>query len=143
MYYIDQKQIEERLQFILYIVKSIEHLEQHWSEELHSIQELAQERLLHLAIESITDIGSYMIDGLMMREASSYEDIIEVLFTEKVFDRNIYDVFMPLVNLRKPLVQEYITFPRGQNIHSLLPTLPEALIQFSSDVRTYLSKELI
>ncbi len=143
MYYIDQKQIEERLQFILYIVKSIEHLGTNWDEEKNTIQVLAQERLLHLSIETITDIGSFLIDGLMMREASSYEDIIEVLFTEKVFNLNIYDVFMPLVKLRKPLVQEYITFPRDQNIHLILLALPEALTEFSLDVSNYLSKELI
>jgi uncharacterized protein YutE (UPF0331/DUF86 family) len=141
MYYVNKEQIEQRLQFISLILTAIEDLKQIWNED-DLLNALAQERILHLAIESVTDVGSFMIDGLMMREASSYEDIIEVLHGEAVYSSDVRDVLLELVKLRRPLVQDYFSFERKKELHPILMKLSETLTEFTEKVCLYLVKEL-
>lgn len=140
MYYIDEKEIQLRLEYIPKLVGDIEHLTQAFDPD-NNLHFLAQERLLHLSIEVVTDIGSYLIDGFMMREASSYEDIIEVLEGEKVFSSVQGQHLLSLVRLRRPLVQEYISFERI-NLHSVINGLPDTLKRFAEGVESFITKEL-
>ena len=48
-----------------------------------------------------------------MRDASSYDDIIQINYEENVFDESTYGVLRQLVTLRKPLVQDYYTWQRN------------------------------
>lgn len=141
MYYVNMEQIEHRLKFITVIVDAIHQLQQRWG-DAPLLDALAQERILHLAIESVTDIGTYMIDGLMMREASSYEDIVEILYGEQVFSEKIRDVLLELVQLRRPLVQHYFSFERVEDPHHLIPAILDVLPQFVEKVRLFLADEL-
>jgi len=102
---------------------------------------LAQERALHLAIEIVTDIGSYLIDGFIMRDASSYEDIIEITSGEGVFPESIVPELLELVRLRKPLVQDYYSW-KSSELHPLLKKLPALLVEFKVAVEQYIEKEL-
>lgn len=82
----------------------------------HSLEEFqeqpvlraAAERALHIALESLTDIGNIMIDALVMRDAASYEDIFDILTEEKVFDQEFAAHFRPVVVFRKQLAHEYM-----------------------------------
>lgn len=141
MYYVNRQQIEQRLQFIQIIINAMEDLEKNWDEG-KLLDALAQERALHLAIESVTDIGSYMIDGLLMRDASSYEDIIDILHGEEVVPSDLYEILLELVKLRKPLVQDYFAFTRNNQLHPLILVLPKVLAEFVDKVNVYLDKEL-
>jgi len=140
MYYINQEQVETRLTFIGDICQALQAVAESW-EQRNPVVEFAQERALHLAIETVTDVGSLLIDGFMMRDASSYEDIVDVLYGENVFPQNRYEVLFELVKLRKPLVQQYIDFPRRE-LHSLTAVLPSVLLLFAEDVRAFIRKEL-
>ena len=103
---------------------------------------LAQERALHLAAEIATDVGHALIDGFIMRDASSYEDIIDIIAEEGVISQESAEPLRSLVLLRKTLVQEYDRWPR-QELHPLTPALPRVLMGFSDQVEAYLEKELI
>jgi uncharacterized protein YutE (UPF0331/DUF86 family) len=140
MYYINQEQIDSRLQFIPDICRILETVAAAWDGE-DAVSMFAQERALHLAIETVTDVGSLLIDGFIMREASSYEDIIDVLYGEKLFPQDRFAVLFELVKLRKPLVQHYIEFPREQ-LHKLTSVLPDVLTSFADDVKAFITKEL-
>jgi uncharacterized protein YutE (UPF0331/DUF86 family) len=96
---------------------------------------------LHLAIESVTDVGSLLIDAFILRDASSYEDIIEILHGEQAFDDALTGFLLELVKLRKPLVQDYINWDRGI-LQPILKQIPEALPKFATDVRAFIDKEL-
>lgn len=139
MYYVDETQIEQRLAGIPDIVQAIETIVQQWDSSL--LYAMAQERALHLAIETVTDVGSYLIDGFLMREASSYEDIIEIVSEEQVFPGELAGPLTDLVKLRRSLVQDYYLLGREQ-LHPLIPKLPAILEQFSSSVRHYIAREL-
>lgn len=142
MYYVNHEQIGERLDMIPLLSEAATRLTAEWQEQRPDLlQALAQERLLHLAVELVTDVGSLLIDGFLMRDASSYEDIVEILRVEGVFDGELFEPLHELVRLRKPLVQEYTTMGRGL-LHGLTPLLPELLPQFSRSVRQFMAKEL-
>jgi uncharacterized protein YutE (UPF0331/DUF86 family) len=145
MYYVNHEQIDIRLQFIPTIIQACELLKDAWdavppSEPL--ILQFAQERALHMAIETVTDIGSLLIDAFMMRDASSYEDIIEILAGEGVFDENISSILRQLVQLRRPLAQEYAAYPR-EALHPLIVELPVVLTGFSEAVPAFIERELV
>ncbi|MNC74133.1 hypothetical protein D3C75_1254330 [compost metagenome] len=76
-----------------------------------------------------------------MRDASSYDDIIEINHEEKVFDASIYEVLRQLVTLRKPLVQDYFSWNRAE-LHPLSSDLPEILERFADQVSAYVDQEL-
>ena len=46
--------------------------------------QLALERMVQISIDSVLDVGNAMIDGFIMRDPGSYEDIIDILLDEKV-----------------------------------------------------------
>ena len=72
-----------------------------------SIEKAALERILHMIIESFLDVGNSMIDGFIMRDPGSYEDIIDILEDEKVITTEMSEGFKKIVSLRKNLQQDY------------------------------------
>lgn len=139
MYYVNQEQIERRLGAIPEISAGLRQAAESWDGGL--VFGLVQERALHLAIEVVTDVGSYLIDGFIMRDASSYEDILDIIHEEKVMTSEVHSVLIELVRLRKPLVQEYYDWPR-HTLHPLSQVLADILEQFATNVRNYLKQEL-
>ncbi|MCR8659089.1 DUF86 domain-containing protein [Paenibacillus endoradicis] len=139
MYYVNHEQIAIRLATIPTLTAAMEQLSKQW--EGAALQALAQERALHLAIEIVTDIGSYLIDGFLMRDASSYEDIIEITSGEGVYPESMVPDLVELVRLRKPLVQDYYNW-KSSELHPLLEKLPVLLVEFKVAVERYVEKEL-
>ena len=145
MYYVNHEQINMRLQFIPTLIEACGSLVRTWelipsSEQL--LLQLAQERILHLAIETVTDVGNLLIDAFMLRDASSYEDIIDILADEHAFEEGEAALFRRLVQLRKSLSQDYVNYPR-QVLHPLLHELPAALANFAEAVPAFINRELV
>jgi len=139
VYYVNREAVERRLGCIGELAAAAEALASGWTGSL--AEGLAQERALHLALEIVTDVGSFLIDGFMMRDASSYEDIVDVIAGESVVPQERAAKLRELVLLRKPLVQDYDSWPRNA-LHPLTAELPALLGGFAADVREYLRKEL-
>jgi len=139
MYYVNREGIERRLGCIPELAEALDLLAASWTGSL--LEGLAQERALHLALEIVTDVGNFLIDGFMMRDASSYEDIIEVIAGEGVLTAEQEKTFRELVQLRRPLVQEYDEWPRRE-LHPLAGSLAGQMIRFGEDIREYLRREL-
>jgi len=139
MYYVNREQIAERLAAVPAVAEAIEAMSADWTGALQ--QGLAQERCLHLGIEIVTDVGSSLIDGFIMRDASSYEDIIEIIGEEGVYARELREPLLELVRLRKPLVQDYYRWPR-EELHPMSRKLAGMLRQFKREVEAYLAREL-
>ncbi|WP_020616968.1 DUF86 domain-containing protein [Paenibacillus daejeonensis] len=138
MYYVDRKQIEARLHAMPALAQGMQALASDWQGSL--LQGLAQERALHLAVESVTDIGSYLIDAFIMRDASSYEDILDIIHGEGVYPGELHETLIELVKLRKPLVQQYYEWPR-EELHALTPVLPSILLSFATAIEDYMARE--
>ncbi|SDC19065.1 Uncharacterized conserved protein YutE, UPF0331/DUF86 family [Paenibacillus sp. UNCCL117] len=146
MYYVDQEQIDLRLSFIPTLLQACRELQEE-SETLEFgdgslLFHLAQERTLVLAIETVTDVGSLLIDAFMMRDASSYEDIVDILIGENVIGEEVARVLTELVQMRRFLTQDYTEISRT-GLHPLIRSLPEALGRFAADVPVFISKERI
>lgn len=141
MYYVNHAQIEVRLQFIQVIADGLVELVDRWQDG-DVLLDMAQERLLSLAIETVTDVGSYLIDGFMMRDASSYSDIITVLQGESVIAPEAADLLCRLVDWRKPLMQHYYEMERGRQ-HPLVAKLPDTLLEFARCTRRFIDENMI
>ncbi|WP_044338151.1 DUF86 domain-containing protein [Rossellomorea aquimaris] len=137
MYFVDREKIEVTLLYMseqLNIVRSNEK----WSSIL---EKLALERMAHTIIESVLDVGNSMIDGFIMRDPGSYEDIIDILLDEKVIDDKMSGDLKLLVGQRKVLVQEYTAVNHDQ-LHKVLNEVFFSLEKFPQQVRSYLENEL-
>jgi uncharacterized protein YutE (UPF0331/DUF86 family) len=72
------------------------------------VLQAAGERALHISLECVTDVGNLIIDALIMRDPSSYEDIVQVLAEENVFPAEFTASFMEVVKYRRVLAHDYL-----------------------------------
>lgn len=137
MYFVDRELIEERL---IYLEKQIQQFEEQnrWSTAL---EQAALERLTQMMIESILDVGNAMIDGFIMRDPGSYEDIIDILEDEKVISSNMSQDLKVMVQYRKTLVQDYTRIDHEDLKNTFSKILPSIKL-VSESVRQYLTNEL-
>ncbi|MBS4208530.1 DUF86 domain-containing protein [Bacillus sp. FJAT-50079] len=137
MYFVDRQKMEETLTFMenqLSIIKK----HRTWESEL---EQLALERLAHTVIEAILDTGNAMIDGFIMRDPGSYEDIVDILLDEKVITDQLSVALKELILYRKMLVQQYVQVDHLA-LQQLLSEKMPVIEQFPDRVRTYLTNEL-
>jgi uncharacterized protein YutE (UPF0331/DUF86 family) len=137
MYFVDREKIETILVFLenqINLYKS----KDKWSTAI----ELAWlERMTHMMLEAVLDVGNSMIDGFIMRDPGSYEDIIEILMDEKVIPENIGKSLKVLVQNRKMLVQMYTEIDHD-GLHKQFSSHLNELAKFPTYVRDYLANEL-
>ncbi|MGE7112458.1 DUF86 domain-containing protein [Lysinibacillus sp. NPDC047702] len=138
MYFVDRNKITKNLQYLDGLLAIIE-TEDNWLQ--NDIKKLAIERIGHNIMESMMDVGNLMIDGFIMRDPGSYEDIIDILIDEKVVSTEMEASLKAVVGLRKMLVREFIEVDNQEVIDVLTANLP-ALKQFSPAVNSYLTNEL-
>jgi len=138
MYFVDRNKIEEKLQFLdkhLQIINSIQ------SFENDIYKTLSVERAAHIIIECIIDVGNAMIDGFIMRDPGSYEDIIDILLDEKVITSEMAKDIIKVIKFRKMLVQEYTEINHEQ-LYENIKFAFESLSSYPLKVRDYLVNEL-
>lgn len=135
MYFVDQERIEEKL---VYINKQIQSFQsgQTWNTDL---EKAALERVVHMTIEALLDVGNGMIDGFIMRDPGSYDDIIDILEDEKVITKEMSDSYKHIIFYRKQLQQDYVNVNHQELEKAYNQELP-LLKQFSSSIKNYLAK---
>jgi len=139
VYYVNREQIDHRLNALPDVADALEMLAADWQGTV--LQGLAQERSLHLAVEIVTDVGSYLIDGFIMRDPGSYTDIVDILQDEQVLDAQTAGVLTKLVAFRKQLVHHYTDVPHAEMIRLVRDSL-DSLARFAPAVRRYIQQEL-
>ncbi|GGJ78749.1 uncharacterized protein YutE (UPF0331/DUF86 family) [Anoxybacillus voinovskiensis] len=137
MYFVDRKKIEDTL---CYMEKMLTLYEQQssWNDEM---TQLALERIVHVCIEAVLDVGNAMIDGFIMRDPGSYDDIIDILTDEKVVTEEDAKQLKAIIHYRKMLVQQYTTPNRVELLEAFRRSL-QALQAYPKAIRTYLENEL-
>jgi uncharacterized protein YutE (UPF0331/DUF86 family) len=137
LYFVDREKIDILLRFF---EKQIDLFEQtyEWNTE---IEKAALERITHLIIEVFLDVGNDMIDGFIMRDPGSYEDIIDILTDEQVITNEMSVELKKIVSYRKILVQQYTEIPHDQLTADFFIALP-VLKQFAPKVKAYLHNQL-
>ena len=137
MYFVDREQIEAKLNFLDKKINQFDH-QSSWSSD---IEKSALERICHMFIETIIDVGNAMIDGFIMRDPGSYEDIIDILLDEKVVNERNSEDLKQIILLRKKLVQDYVEVDHHELV-TAISSHKQGLTRFSHDVRNYLENEL-
>ncbi|MFE8702343.1 DUF86 domain-containing protein [Cytobacillus sp. FJAT-54145] len=137
MYFVDREKIEETLKFLEGQISLFEK-EEKWETP---IELAALERITHIMIESILDVGNAMIDGFIMRDPGSYDDIIDILDDEKVITKEMSIGYKTIVKYRKILVQSYTDIDH-KDVFTTFQEHLTLLKQFAPSVRDYLVKEL-
>lgn len=97
MYFVDRQKIEQILGFLEKQLGLFEG-QDNWDGDL---SELIVERLIHTSIDSVLDVGNAVIDGFIMRDPGSYEDIIDILHDEKVISEVIAIQFKKVFAAKK------------------------------------------
>lgn len=137
MYFVDRDKLETTLVFLEKQISLFSNQDQ-WSTP---IEKAALERITHLMIESVLDVGNAMIDGFIMRDPGSYEDIIEILIDEKVVTEETGKSLKTLVQYRKVLVQLYTEIDH-RDLENQFSSFLKELALFPKNVRDYLENEL-
>ncbi|MEG9462863.1 DUF86 domain-containing protein [Bacillus amyloliquefaciens] len=137
MYFVDRNNIEQTLRFFETQLALFDSTSA-WESE---IEKRALERISHLMIECILDVGNDMIDGFIMRDPGSYDDIMDILTDEKVVAEDEGNKLKQLISSRKQLVQEY-QHADHQELFTLITSNRDVLKAFPARVRTYLETEL-
>lgn len=138
MYFVDRKRLINTLAYLDKMIALFEQ-EQDWLE--NEVKQLALERIAHNTLEAVIDVGNMMIDGFIMRDPGSYDDIIDILVDEKVIAAEKEKPFKELIGLRKNLVREFIQVDIEKVYEVLKNTIP-FLKTFSTEVTQYLENEL-
>lgn len=137
MYFVDRKTIEEKLS-IMDEYLNYYHSKNDWS----TFQDkLALERVAQIVVEAVIDVGNSIIDGFIMRDPGSYEDIIDILLDEKVINEDDANSFKAVVALRTMVVRDY-TKVDHQLIQQVFTSHKQSLGNFATSVREYLKNEL-
>lgn len=138
MYFIDRNNITATLTYMNSIVNVIDKTSKF---PLSEIEELALERIAQNIIESIIDVGNSMIDGFIMRDPGSYDDIIDILLDEKVITADMESSLKEVLSLRKMLVREFMNVDH-QLVAQILIKNINTLNEFPKKIDLYLTNEL-
>ncbi|MCD8511041.1 MAG: DUF86 domain-containing protein [Bacillus sp. (in: Bacteria)] len=137
MYFVDRKLLEERLQYL----EEINHVFSQQAEWESSVEKLALERIAHMMIEVMMDVGNQLIDGFIMRDPGSYNDVIDILIDERVLLKEEEKSYKNIIKLRKELLQNYMEIDHLQ-MAKLLQKELKIIGLFPEKVRRYLESEL-
>ncbi|MCY0869738.1 MAG: DUF86 domain-containing protein, partial [Firmicutes bacterium] len=74
--------------------------------QLRKVFARALERSVHICIEAVADVGTTLIDALIMRDAAGYEDIVAVLADEGALCPDTARALRALMRARRMLVQD-------------------------------------
>ena len=138
MYFVDRNQISESLNHMEVLLELYGN-ENGWQKDI--IHSLALERIANVVIESIIDVGNTMIDGFIMRDPGSYEDIIDIMEDERVITSEMAGPLKQVIELRKMIVREFTEVDIGTIIEVLNASMDD-LLEFPNKVRHYLENEL-
>ncbi len=138
MYFVDRNKIIITLNHLDEIL-SIYEKSNDWLN--NEVTKLALQRIGHNTIESLMDVGNLIIDGFIMRDPGSYEDIIDILLDEKVITSDMEKPLKEVVGLRKLIVREFVQVDNELVLKVLNDNL-STLRKFSSHVLNYLENEL-
>lgn len=136
MYFVNREKINETLAHMETMLQRIDQLEG----DAFTI-ELAKERLAVHLMEGVIDVGNSMIDGFIMRDPGSYEDIVDILLDERVLDVETAQATKELVAMRAYYVREFVTSD-SIRFDAWTDAKKEKFTAFPDQVRRYLEVEL-
>ncbi|WP_414051119.1 DUF86 domain-containing protein [Macrococcus animalis] len=130
MYFVDRDELEEKL---VYIDKL--------SNEVTFAEGFALERICHMLIEAVVDVGNMIIDGFVMRDPGSYQDVIDILEMEKVISPQAKIEISNTLPTRQWFVRKYTEINHAEVKQIFIENI-KAYQTFKADVDTFIENEL-
>jgi len=138
MYFVDRNKITTTLDYMNELLTIFENTPNWLATD---VNKLALERLTHSLIEGMMDVGNAMIDGFIMRDPGSYEDIIDIMDDEEVIRKEMSEPLKEVVRLRDMIVRDYVSVDHEQLLQTMTTHL-ESLKLVRPLVNDYLENEL-
>ncbi|HIS29221.1 MAG TPA: DUF86 domain-containing protein [Candidatus Avamphibacillus intestinigallinarum] len=133
MYFVDVGEIEKRLTYMDQLIAQFKNE----PKEQTTTYRLASERYVDVVVEVILDVGHQVIDGFLMRDAGSYEDIITILLEEDVISERNAVVYKDFIRLRKKVRKSYTSIERAE-IEQMIHDNQDAITSYTNDIRNYI-----
>jgi uncharacterized protein YutE (UPF0331/DUF86 family) len=99
----------------------------------------AAERFLHLAIESVLDIGTHCIVGLGLPRPSTYGDILPTLVEAGIVTAETARELASIAGFRNLLVHDYTRIDRAR-VHAFLTSRLDGFRRFAADIARYMTR---
>lgn len=143
LYPLDETKVEQLLQYIEQYEPTLSTMvEAGPSPLVHDIiRRLAAERLVQLLTEAITDVLGLIIDGLMLRDPGSYQDMVEIVTQEGAFPPDYGKQLEKLVGFRNRLVRDYVSVTVDE-LAETLKLAGQLVPAFAGYIRAFLEEEL-
>lgn len=133
MYFVDVGEIEKRLTYMDQLIAQFKNE----PKDQTTTYRLASERYVDVVVEVILDVGHQVIDGFLMRDAGSYEDIITILLEEDVISERNAVVYKDFIRLRKKVRKSYTSIERAE-IEQMIHDNQDAITSYTNDIRNYI-----
>lgn len=130
MYFVDREELALKLDYIDVL-----------SNELAQSEGFALERIAHMLIESVVDVGNMIIDGFIMRDPGSYKDVLDILEMEKVIPVQYAEMMRSTLYLRQWFVRDYINIDHAEVKRVFMDNI-ESYQHFKAHVNTFIEHEL-
>ncbi|MEE1107447.1 DUF86 domain-containing protein [Macrococcoides canis] len=130
MYFVDREELALKLDYIDTL-----------SNELAQSEGFALERIAHMLIESVVDVGNMIIDGFIMRDPGSYKDVLDILEMEKVIPVQYAEMMRSTLYLRQWFVRDYINIDHAEVKRVFMENI-ESYQHFKADVNMFIEHEL-
>ncbi|MET3683672.1 uncharacterized protein YutE (UPF0331/DUF86 family) [Alkalibacillus flavidus] len=136
MYFVDQESIDETLTYYNRLLETYERTDFSTDDQLFGL-----ERIVHMTIESIIDVGNMMIDGFIMRDPGSYDDIIDILIDEQVIPAETESTYKRVIGMRSTVIKDYTNI-NHDTLRTAMDDGIQTLKQFPSHIYRYLEREM-
>lgn len=123
-------------------IKLLEELQQHSEQEFLKDWKIYSltDRYLHLALESMLDIGKKVINQLDLEKPDRYSDIPRILVDNKIIPRVKQKEYEELAKFRNTLVHDYLYLDHKE-IYRHLQKDPERLKEFIRFITDYFKNQ--
>ncbi|MCS1351784.1 DUF86 domain-containing protein [Mechercharimyces sp. CAU 1602] len=138
MYEVDTTRINAQCDILQTALTVMEEVKENGNRDL--MEQFAVARAIHLAVESVIDVGNSLIDGFIMRDPGGYLDIIDILEDERVIPVESVAELKALVYFRERLVRYYHEMKADEVWEWLNRT--DVLSSYRGWIQSYLAKEL-
>ncbi|MDT3994409.1 DUF86 domain-containing protein [Mammaliicoccus fleurettii] len=98
MYFVDSKTLNLKMNYLEKLTVDF---------EVEKDSSYALERIAHMMIESVVDIGNLIIDAFILRDPGNYKDVIDIMELEKVFQPSTAEAIRNSIDFRKELIRNY------------------------------------
>lgn len=102
MYFVDKEILIDRLNYV-----------EDLSHQLNKTSGFELERVAHMLIEATVDVGNMIIDGFILRDPGSYQDVIDILENEGAISAEDKAHFSETFKWRKILTRDYTNIDRA------------------------------